>query len=119
MLLRVQHETKLSYSEPVTETVFEVRMAPPSDEDQTNLGYRLRIDALGTGDDLSRRVRQSGRSLQHPDALQELVIRATSIVRTHRGGAPSRGWRGVACEPTHDDFRTASKRSSISSPARW
>ena len=44
MLLRVQHETKLSYSEPVSETVFDVRMAPPSDEDQTNLGYRLRID---------------------------------------------------------------------------
>ncbi len=42
MLLRIQHETKLSYSEPVTETVFEVRMAPPSDEDQTNLGYHLR-----------------------------------------------------------------------------
>ena len=43
MLLRIQHETKLTYSDPVSETVFEVRMAPPSDEDQTNLGYRLRI----------------------------------------------------------------------------
>ena len=43
MLLRILHETKLSYSEPVSETVFEVRMAPPSDEDQTNLGYRLKI----------------------------------------------------------------------------
>ena len=28
MLLRIQHETKLSYSEPVSETVFDVRMAP-------------------------------------------------------------------------------------------
>ncbi|HEV3165349.1 MAG TPA: transglutaminase N-terminal domain-containing protein, partial [Isosphaeraceae bacterium] len=43
MLLHIQHETKLAYSEPVSETVFEVRMSPPSDEDQTNLGYRLRI----------------------------------------------------------------------------
>jgi len=43
MLLRILHETKLSYTEPVSETVFEVRMAPPSDEDQTNLGYRLKI----------------------------------------------------------------------------
>src|SRR5207248_3876470 len=42
MLLRIQHETRLTYSEPVSETVFEVRMAPPSDEDQTNLGYHLR-----------------------------------------------------------------------------
>ena len=69
MLLRIQHETKLTYSEPVTETVFEVRMAPPSDEDQTNLGYRLRIVPVGAGDDLSRRVRQSGRSVQHPHGL--------------------------------------------------
>ena len=42
MLLRISHETKLSYTSPVAETVFEVRMAPPTDEDQTNLGYRLR-----------------------------------------------------------------------------
>ena len=35
MLLRIYHETKLTYTAPVTETVFEVRMAPPSDEDQT------------------------------------------------------------------------------------
>ena len=37
MLLRVQHETKLTYTSPVSETVFEVRMAPPSDDDQTSL----------------------------------------------------------------------------------
>src|SRR4051812_44979042 len=42
MLLRINHQTKLTYSEPVAETIFEVRMAPPSDDDQTALGYRLR-----------------------------------------------------------------------------
>ena len=42
MLLRIEHETKLTYSEPVAETVFEARMAPLSDDDQTTLGYRLR-----------------------------------------------------------------------------
>jgi transglutaminase-like putative cysteine protease len=88
MLLRVQHETKLSYSEPVSETVFDVRMAPPSDEDQTNLGYRLRIvpsapvtiyrDGFGNRVDLF--------NIFTP--YSELVIRATSIVRTHRGNAP-------------------------------
>ena len=41
MLLRISHETKLTRTRaPVAETVFEVRMAPPTDEDQTNLGYR-------------------------------------------------------------------------------
>ncbi len=84
MLLRILHETKLSYSEPVSETVFEVRMAPPSDEDQTNLGYRLKIlpaapvtiyrDGFGNRVDLFNIL----------TSYRELVIRATTIVRTHR-----------------------------------
>ncbi len=83
MLLRILHETKLSYTEPVSETVFEVRMAPPSDEDQTNLGYRLKImpaapvtiyrDGFGNRVDLFNIL----------TSYRELVIRATSIVRTH------------------------------------
>ena len=90
MLLRIQHETKLTYTAPVTETVLEVRMAPPSDEDQTNLGYRLRItptapvtsyrDGAGNRADLF--------NLLVP--YQELTIRATSIVRTHRRSAEDR-----------------------------
>jgi transglutaminase-like putative cysteine protease len=88
MLLRIQHETRLSYSEPVSETVFEVRMAPPSDEDQTNLGYHLRTvpsapvtiyrDGFGNRVDLFNIL----------TPYQDLVIRATSIVRTHRAAAP-------------------------------
>lgn len=84
MLLRVQHETKLSYSNDVSETVFEVRMAPPSEEDQTCLGYRLRIapaapvtvyqDGFGNRVDLF--------NVYTP--YRELLIRATSVVRTHR-----------------------------------
>ncbi len=87
MLLRIQHETTLCYSEPVSETVFEVRMAPSSDEDQTNLGYRLRIvpgapvtiyrDGFGNRIDLFNILA----------SYRELIIRATSIVRTHRAGS--------------------------------
>src|SRR6266849_873560 len=98
MLLRIQHETKLTYSDAVTETVFEVRMAPPSDEDQTNLGYRLRIvpsapvtiyrDGFGNRVDLFNII----------TPYRELVIRATSIVRTHRGTAPGSRLSDVAWE---------------------
>jgi hypothetical protein len=41
-LLRIHHETKLTFTGPVYEAVLEVRMASSSDEDQTNLGYQLR-----------------------------------------------------------------------------
>lgn len=90
MLLRVHHETKLSYTDSVTETVLEVRMAPPSNEDQTNLGYRLRVtptapvtsyrDGVGNRVDLFNII----------TPYRELVIRATSIVRTHRRPAVDR-----------------------------
>jgi transglutaminase-like putative cysteine protease len=90
MLLRISHETKLTYTSPVAETVFEVRMAPPTDEDQTNLGYRLRItpqaavtsyrDGMGNRVDLFNVTKP----------YKELVIQATSYVRTHRRPGPAR-----------------------------
>jgi len=90
MLLQIQHETKLLYSEPVSETVFEVRMAPPSDDDQTNLGYHLRIapsapvtiyrDGFGNRIELFNIL----------TSYRELVINASSIVRVHRREPQSR-----------------------------
>lgn len=107
MLLRVQHETKLSYTEPVSETVFEVRMAPPSDEDQTNLGYHLRThpsapvtvyrDGFGNRVDLFNIL----------TPYHDLVIRSTSIVRTHRTESPMARLERVIFEPQSDEFRTA------------
>src|SRR5262245_49993448 len=107
MLLRVQHETKLSYTEPVSETVFEVRMSPPSDEDQTNLGYHLRTtpsapvtvyrDGFGNRVDLFNIL----------TPYLELVIRATSIVRTHRSDATRSRLGDVRFEPEGDSFRSA------------
>ncbi len=89
MLLRIQHDTKLSYSEPVSETVFEIRMYPPTDQEQENLDYRLRInpsapvtvylDGFGNRVDLFNILA----------AYRELVIRATSFVRTHRDPNPA------------------------------
>jgi transglutaminase-like putative cysteine protease len=84
MLLRIDHETKLTYSEPATEHVVEVRMAPLSDEDQTSLGYRLRTtpaaavtayrDGFGNRVDL----------FNINGACPEVSVRTTSFVRTHR-----------------------------------
>lgn len=107
MLLRVQHETKLSYTEPVSETVFEVRMSPPSDEDQTNLGYHLRTtpsapvtvyrDGFGNRVDLFNIL----------TPYLELVIRASSIVRTHRSDATRSRLGDTMFEPDGDPFRSA------------
>lgn len=90
MLLRVHHETKLTYTEPVSETVLEIRMAPPSDEDQTNLGYRLRVSpnapVTSYRDGVGNRVDLFNLLVPY----RELTIRATTIVRTHRRPAKER-----------------------------
>jgi transglutaminase-like putative cysteine protease len=90
MLLRIQHETKLRYSDSVAETVFEVRMSPQSDDDQTNLGYRLRItpaapvtsyrDGFGNRVDLF--------NIMTP--YRDLVIQTTTLMRTHRRSGEAR-----------------------------
>src|SRR5262249_41173858 len=106
MLLRIQHETKLSYSEPVSETVFEVRMAPPSDEDQTNLGYQLRITPSAPvtmfSDGFGNRV--DFFNILTP--YSELVIRAASIVRTHRVSKAAERLEGIVWPPENEDFFT-------------
>jgi transglutaminase-like putative cysteine protease len=84
MLLRVQHETKLAYSQPVSESVFEVRATPQSSEDQTALGYRLRISPPTSvtlyRDGFGNRVELF--NILTP--YREVVVAATSIVQTHR-----------------------------------
>src|SRR5262249_19191144 len=90
MLLRIEHETRLSYSSPVSETVFEVRMAPPSDEDQTSLSYRLKTtpeapltsyrDGFGNRVDLFNLA----------TAYRERPIQAPGHVRPHRRPGPER-----------------------------
>ena len=84
MLLRIEHDTRLTYSEPVSEHVIEVRMGPPSNDEQTSLGYRLNLepsapvtayrDGFGNRVDLFNLL---------PPA-QEIVIRSVAFVRTHR-----------------------------------
>ena len=90
MLLRIQHETKLTYTAPVSETVFEVRMAPPSDDDQTSLSYRLRITpqapVTSYRDGFGNRVDLFNLTTPYKD----LVVLTTSYVRTHRRAAADR-----------------------------
>ncbi len=99
MLLRFSHETRFNYSEPVFETVFEVRMNPQSDEDQTVLGYRLRTSPRGPltsyQDGFDNRVDLF--NLRGP--YRELIIQSRGFVRTHRrlGAAALAGvrWPGA------------------------
>jgi transglutaminase-like putative cysteine protease len=84
MLIRIEHETVLSYTEPVTDAVIEVRMSPPSNDDQTVSGYRLRVQpqvpTTSYYDGFGNRVDLFNVNAPHT----RVEICSTSFVRTHR-----------------------------------
>ena len=89
-LLRIDHETRLTYSAPVTEAVSEVRTAPPSLDDQTVLGYKLRVTpptpVTSYRDGFGNKVELFNLLAPH----REVVIRSAACVRVHRPPAGDR-----------------------------
>jgi transglutaminase-like putative cysteine protease len=83
MILEVQHETRLEYSEPVTESVTEVRMEPGSDADQSCRSFHLLISPPTQ---LFRYQDGFGNRVHHFNVLarhREVRILAASLVETH------------------------------------
>ena len=58
MILEVQHETRLAYTEPVAESVAEVRMEPVSDADQSCRSFHLAVSPPAEVVPLPGRLRQ-------------------------------------------------------------
>lgn len=90
MLLRIEHETVLSYSEPVFEHVFELRMAPVSNDDQTTLGYRLQVAPLAPSTPYRDGHGNRVELITLLPTCQKICVRAISFVRTHRKDAITR-----------------------------
>jgi transglutaminase-like putative cysteine protease len=83
MLLSIHHKTELSYAEPVTESVMELRMMPRSDSRQTLRSFDL---AVGPDAPVFQHLDWQGNRAHHfsiVDAHEQVVILATSTVETH------------------------------------
>ncbi len=84
MLLRIDHETKLTYTAAVSEAIVEMRTAPPSQDDQTVLGYKLRVTPAAPvtsyRDGYGNKVELFNLLAPHT----EVVILASACVRVHR-----------------------------------
>lgn len=82
MILRVQHETCLEYSEPISEWLTEVRMEPVSDDDQRCHSFRLTVSQPSSlfryQDGFGNRVHHFNLLLPH----QQVRILASSVVAT-------------------------------------
>lgn len=83
MILEIQHETRFTYPEPVTEAVAEVRMEPASDADQSCRSFHLTV---GPPTGLHRYSDGFGNRVHHFNLLaphREARVLSASVVETH------------------------------------
>src|SRR3954464_9549469 len=84
MLLRLTHTTELTYSDLISESVMELRMAPRQEQDQHRLSFTLAIgpatNALSYFDWLGNTVHTFTVNGFH----KQIRIVATSVVETER-----------------------------------
>src|SRR5262245_9802327 len=83
MILEIQHETRLAYTEPVTESIAEMRMEPVSDSRQSCRSFHLAVNPPSA---VSRYVDGFGNRVDHFNVLPphtQMSILAASVVETH------------------------------------
>jgi transglutaminase-like putative cysteine protease len=87
MLLRITHETHLTYSDLINETVMELRMSPRQEQDQHRLSFEL---SIGPSTSVSSYFDWLGNTV-HAFTInafhKRLHIVATSVVETERPAA--------------------------------
>jgi transglutaminase-like putative cysteine protease len=84
MILEIQHETRLEYAEPVTESVTEVRMEPTSEGRQSCRSFHLRVNPAVP---IHRYLDGFGNRVHHFNVLathSQVLILAASIIETPR-----------------------------------
>ncbi len=83
MILEVQHETRLQYTEPISEWLTEVRMEPVSDERQSCHSFHLRLSepagVFSYRDGFGNRVHHFNLLVPH----KEVRMLAASLVETY------------------------------------
>ena len=83
MILEIQHETCLIYTEPVTESIAEMRMEPVSDADQTCRSFHLAVSPLT---DVNHYQDGFGNRVHHFNVLAahtQIRVLAAGVVDTH------------------------------------
>jgi transglutaminase-like putative cysteine protease len=88
MILEVQHETRLQYTEPISEWLTEVRMEPVSDERQSCHSFHLRLSepagVFSYRDGFGNRVHHFNLLVPH----KEVRMLAASLVETYPLSTP-------------------------------
>lgn len=84
MLLKFIHTTLLDYSEPITESVVEVRMAPRQESDQHRLSFELAVGPRASVNSYFDWLGNTVHTFTINPAHREIRMVATSVVETDR-----------------------------------
>lgn len=87
MLLKITHSTDLTYSEPISESVMELRMVPRQEQDQRRLSFRLAIGPATQPSNYMDWLGNTVHAFTINDFHDRIKIEATSVVETERPAA--------------------------------
>ena len=90
MLLKLTHSTDLTYSEPISESVMELRMVPRQEQDQRRLSFRLAIGPATQPSSYMDWLGNTVHAFTINDFHDRIKIEATSVVETERPAADAR-----------------------------
>ena len=82
MLLKITHTTDLTYSEPISESVMELRMLPRQEQDQRRLSFNLAIGPPTTPSNYLDWLGNTVHAFTINDFHDRIKIVATSVVET-------------------------------------
>ncbi len=84
MLLKLTHETELSYSEPINESVVELRMFPRQENQQHRLSFELKLAPYSTVNSYFDWLGNTVHTFTVNQLHQKIRILAMSVVETER-----------------------------------
>src|SRR5688572_32208572 len=88
MLLKLTHTTELAYTDLISESVMELRMAPRQEQDQHRLSFTLAIGPGTTANGYFDWLGNTVHSFTVNGFHRQIRIVATSVVETDRTSAP-------------------------------
>jgi transglutaminase-like putative cysteine protease len=90
MLLKITHNTDLTYTEPISESVMELRMVPRQEQDQRRLSFRLAIGPATTPSTYFDWLGNTVHAFTINDFHDRIKIVTTSVVETDRATIDAR-----------------------------
>ncbi len=84
MLLKITHETELNYTDPIVESVVEVRMFPRQESQQHRLSFELKLAPFSTVNSYFDWLGNTVHTFTVNQLHQKIQIFASSVVETER-----------------------------------